>query len=113
MGIVTVTTVGYGDQYPVTPFGQGVAVALMLVGIGLIGVLTATVASSFITRRRTGWRRLERMEALLGGIGRSGRRQQRRVANPDWRPRPSNSAISGSDRITNGSREIAIVRLFD
>jgi voltage-gated potassium channel len=46
--MVTVTTVGYGDRYPTTPFGQGVAVVLMLVGIGLIGVLTATVASYFV-----------------------------------------------------------------
>jgi voltage-gated potassium channel len=46
--IVTVTTVGYGDRYPVTEGGRIVAVILMLVGIGLIGVLTATVASLFI-----------------------------------------------------------------
>jgi voltage-gated potassium channel len=46
--IVTVTTVGYGDRYPVTEGGRLVAVVLMLVGIGLIGVLTATVASVFI-----------------------------------------------------------------
>jgi voltage-gated potassium channel len=46
--VTTVTTVGYGDRYPVTPMGQGVAVVLMLVGIGLIGVLTATVASYFV-----------------------------------------------------------------
>jgi voltage-gated potassium channel len=46
--IVTVTTVGYGDRYPVTEGGRAVAVILMLVGIGLIGVLTATVASVFI-----------------------------------------------------------------
>ena len=46
--IVTVTTVGYGDRYPVTEGGRIVAVVLMLVGIGLIGVLTATVASVFI-----------------------------------------------------------------
>ena len=46
--IVTVTTVGYGDRYPVTGAGRGVAVVLMLVGIGLIGVVTATVASFFI-----------------------------------------------------------------
>jgi voltage-gated potassium channel len=42
--VVTVTTVGYGDRYPVTPAGRGVAV-LMLVGIGLLGVITANVAS--------------------------------------------------------------------
>ena len=46
--IVTVTTVGYGDRYPVTAGGRAVAVVLMLVGIGLIGVLTATVASAFV-----------------------------------------------------------------
>jgi voltage-gated potassium channel len=46
--IVTVTTVGYGDRFPVTGGGRTVAVILMLLGIGLIGVLTATVASLFI-----------------------------------------------------------------
>jgi voltage-gated potassium channel len=46
--IVTVTTVGYGDKFPSTGGGRAVAVVLMLVGIGLIGVLTATVASLFI-----------------------------------------------------------------
>jgi voltage-gated potassium channel len=46
--IVTVTTVGYGDRYPVTTGGRAVAVVLMLVGIGLIGTLTATVASVFV-----------------------------------------------------------------
>lgn len=46
--IVTVTTVGYGDFFPKTAGGRVVATILMLVGIGLIGVLTATVASVFI-----------------------------------------------------------------
>jgi voltage-gated potassium channel len=46
--IVTVTTVGYGDRFPVSEGGRAVAVILMLLGIGLIGVLTATVASVFV-----------------------------------------------------------------
>jgi voltage-gated potassium channel len=46
--IVTVATVGYGDHYPVTPLGQGIAAFLMLTGIGLLGVLTATFVSYFV-----------------------------------------------------------------
>jgi voltage-gated potassium channel len=64
--MVTITTVGYGDRFPVTPFGQGVAVFLMLVGIGLIGVLTATVASYFVEQKAdSNEERLARIEALL------------------------------------------------
>ena len=48
--ITTVTTVGYGDQYPVTAQGRLIAVALMLSGIALIGVITATFASWLIER---------------------------------------------------------------
>jgi voltage-gated potassium channel len=41
----TVTTVGYGDRYPVTTEGRYIAVALMVVGIGLVGAVTAAVAA--------------------------------------------------------------------
>jgi voltage-gated potassium channel len=44
----TVTTVGYGDHFPVTTQGRLIAVALMLVGIALIGVITASVATWMI-----------------------------------------------------------------
>jgi len=67
---VTVTTVGYGDKYPVSPGGRGVAVVLMLAGIGLIGVLTATVASYFIEEKTDQEKaelnqRLDRIEAMV------------------------------------------------
>jgi voltage-gated potassium channel len=39
------TTVGYGDQYPVTTSGRLIVAALMLGGIALLGVVTATLAS--------------------------------------------------------------------
>lgn len=68
--VVTVTTVGYGDRFPVSSGGRGVAVVLMLLGIGLIGVLTATVASYFVESKTNEdmaelRRRLDRIEALL------------------------------------------------
>ena len=46
--VVTVTTVGYGDLYPTTVPGRIVGMLLMLVGIGFLAVLTATIASHFI-----------------------------------------------------------------
>jgi voltage-gated potassium channel len=46
--IVTVTTVGYGDVIPKSVAGRIVAMVLMLVGIGFVAVLTATIASLFV-----------------------------------------------------------------
>ncbi len=46
--LTTVTTVGYGDTYPVTVLGRGVAVFLMLAGISLFGLLTANIAALFV-----------------------------------------------------------------
>jgi voltage-gated potassium channel len=46
----TVTTVGYGDLYPVTETGRLVAAGLMVCGIGLLGVVTAWLASWLIDR---------------------------------------------------------------
>lgn len=47
---VTVTTIGYGDFYPVTFEGRAIAVLLMLSGIALVSVVTVTFASWFLTR---------------------------------------------------------------
>lgn len=46
----TVTTVGYGDTYPVTPAGRGVAVFLMVTGIAVFGFLTAALAAFLLER---------------------------------------------------------------
>ena len=41
----TITTVGYGDMYPVTTTGRFFAALLMIGGISLVGSITATIAS--------------------------------------------------------------------
>ena len=46
--ITTVTTVGYGDVYPVSNAGRIIAVLLMIGGISLVGVVTAALASWII-----------------------------------------------------------------
>ena len=43
--VATITTVGYGDFYPVTQLGRFVAAGLMIGGIAVLGIVTAAVAS--------------------------------------------------------------------
>ncbi|AHI54705.1 potassium channel family protein [Listeria ivanovii] len=50
--IVTVTTVGYGDLSPITNWGRGIAGVLMLLGIGIIGVVTSITTSFFISSEK-------------------------------------------------------------
>ncbi|MCR6110933.1 potassium channel family protein [Bacillus sp. A301a_S52] len=48
--IVTSTTVGYGDISPETVVGRLIAVVLMVFGIGLLGLVTSSVASYFLNK---------------------------------------------------------------
>ncbi len=64
----TVPTVGYGDRYPVTGLGRLVAVALMVVGITLLGVVTASVAAFFVSRIQDVQEAEERTEATLSDV---------------------------------------------
>ena len=45
--VVTSTTVGYGDKYPVTPLGQGISVLIMVLGIGIVGMVFGFFAESY------------------------------------------------------------------
>ena len=45
---VTITTVGYGDRFPVTEWGRFVGMLTMAVGIGIFGVLTSYLSSLFM-----------------------------------------------------------------
>jgi len=45
---VTITTVGYGDRYPVTGWGRIVGTVVLMTGVGLFGVLTGYLANAFL-----------------------------------------------------------------
>jgi voltage-gated potassium channel len=47
-GLVTITTVGYGDRFPVTPEGRVIGVFLLMSGIGLFSVLTGFISNLFL-----------------------------------------------------------------
>ncbi len=49
--IVTLTTVGYGDITPTTLGGRLIGIVIMIFGIGILGMLTATIASVFVERK--------------------------------------------------------------
>lgn len=71
----TVTTVGYGDFFPVTLKGRVAAVVLMVVGIGLVGTVTASVppgcwpASKVSAPRQCAPARTPHLSALTGFSG--------------------------------------------
>ena len=51
--LTTVTTVGYGDTYPVTTEGRIIAAVMMLIGIALFGSMSAIVTSKLILPKET------------------------------------------------------------
>ncbi len=68
--VVTSTTVGYGDKYPVTPLGQGISVLMMMVGIGIVGMIFGFFADSFHDPRQPLEPAL--MEAYCQGVRQEG-----------------------------------------
>jgi voltage-gated potassium channel len=71
--VTTVTTVGYGDRFPTSTPGRGVAVVLMLIGIGLFGLLAASLAAFFVEQDEEHDKRLDE---ILERLDRMERRQQ-------------------------------------
>jgi len=73
--VTTITTVGYGDRYPVTTEGRIIASILMCAGVGLFGTLSGIIASYFLGKQEAAdpdhaqlsavLHRLERIEKLL------------------------------------------------
>ena len=47
--LVTFTTVGYGDIYPITPLGKLLSCVICMIGIGMIAIPTGIISSSFVS----------------------------------------------------------------
>ena len=60
---VTITTVGYGDRYPVTNSGRIVGMFVMILGVSLFGVLTGFLANTFLSPREE---QKEEIEGISG-----------------------------------------------
>ncbi len=65
-GYVTITTVGYGDQFPVTAWGRIIGVFLLTAGVALFSVFTGFIANAFLAPRRA--RRRLAGEAQEGSV---------------------------------------------
>jgi voltage-gated potassium channel len=62
-GIVTLATVGYGDVYPVTPWGRLIGSVVVILGIGLFALPTGVLASGFaeVLARRKEKEKMQKM----------------------------------------------------
>lgn len=64
--VVTLTTVGYGDVYPVTPLGRFAAALVALAGIGIVAMPTGIIASAFAEEFRE--RHEKQLNAKAGAL---------------------------------------------
>lgn len=67
-GVVTLTTVGYGDVFPITPEGRLAGGALMIVGITLFAAITGTITSFLVAEQADDGAGRDDIPTLLRGL---------------------------------------------
>ncbi len=70
-GVATLTTVGYGDAYPITPTGKVIGAVVAILGIGLFALPTAILGAAFVEELETRRRGKETKEGCCPHCGRS------------------------------------------
>jgi voltage-gated potassium channel len=103
--MTTFATVGYGDKYPVTAAGRGIAVALMLLGIAAFGVVTANLAALFVEEQEDEAKaRLLQLDERLGRIETAVMRPRRDPATLALIRRRVRKATNAKSRIQRRGR---------
>ena len=64
--MATITTVGYGDKYPITTEGRAIGVVLMVAGVSMFGCLSGLAASFFLGTEE---RKSSEMREVLAQLG--------------------------------------------
>lgn len=109
--VVTVTSVGYGDKYPVTAAGRAVAVVLMITGIALFGVVTASIASYFVEQDKD--RRVEeRIDEILTLLHRLEARLDAAEHEPVRGPGPGSGTGSGTGPAPPGAQPAPVANFL-
>ncbi len=98
----TVTTVGYGDKYPITADGRLIAACLMVSGVGLFGTFTGYIASWFMGDDKKNSKRAEDMTAKIetlfelkqkGALTEEEYEQLKHKLLDSWKSNPTDKAV--------------------
>ena len=98
--VVTITTIGYGDYYPVTTFGRLIAVVVMFSGIGIVVALVSMLSQ----------RRLHRVESKLESRLKS-KTEDRATLYGDERKTAIIQKINGIEKLTEEDFDTLIITM--
>lgn len=99
--LTTITTVGYGDRYPITGEGRLVAATLMIGGIALLGVVTGLIASWFVRMIEGSAQRANETVRELAEL-----RRELRETVDDLRATHAGVSTTGRESFTDGSSRV-------
>jgi voltage-gated potassium channel len=79
--IVTMSTVGYGDTYPITNPGRVMGIIIIVVGVGIFGTLTGFLANAFLTPKKEKKRQPSTVRDQLDAVKALADQQQKAIAD--------------------------------